>query len=67
MNCWKQSNHVLGIMLENKEKPQRTFLQKFFEGMWSLMFSLEAIDMLIRISHSGRDEDAVVPAASGVV
>ncbi|KAF9228152.1 NdufA6 NADH-ubiquinone oxidoreductase 14.8 kDa subunit [Gyrodon lividus] len=46
LNCWKQTDHVMGILLNVEERPQRTFLQKFFEG---------------------RDEDAVRPAASGVV
>ncbi|TFY70779.1 hypothetical protein EVG20_g2232 [Dentipellis fragilis] len=47
MNCWKQEPHVLGLLLESnfKDRPQRTFLQKFYEG---------------------RDEDAVIPAASGL-
>ncbi|KAG6374136.1 NdufA6 NADH-ubiquinone oxidoreductase 14.8 kDa subunit [Boletus reticuloceps] len=46
LNCWKQTDHVMGILLKANERPQRTFLQRFFEG---------------------RDEDAVRPAASGVV
>ncbi|KAL0952506.1 hypothetical protein HGRIS_006768 [Hohenbuehelia grisea] len=46
MNCWKQPDHVLGILLNAEDKPQKTFLQKFLEG---------------------RDEEAVIPAASGVV
>ncbi|KZT03304.1 NADH-ubiquinone oxidoreductase Complex1 subunit [Laetiporus sulphureus 93-53] len=46
MNVWKQPDHVMGILLEDKSRPPRTFMQKFLEG---------------------RDEDAVVPAASGVV
>lgn len=46
MNIWKMSDHVNGILLLDEERPQRTFLQKFYEG---------------------RDEDAVRPAASGVV
>jgi hypothetical protein len=33
MNCWKQPDNVLN-MLENKSRPQRTFLQKFYEGEW---------------------------------
>ncbi|EDR09340.1 uncharacterized protein LACBIDRAFT_326056 [Laccaria bicolor S238N-H82] len=45
MNCWKQIDHVMGILLEPQQRPQRTFLQKFYEG---------------------RDEEAVVPAASGI-
>ncbi|KIM41823.1 hypothetical protein M413DRAFT_18755 [Hebeloma cylindrosporum] len=32
MNCWKQTDHVLGILLESKERPNKTFLQKFYEG-----------------------------------
>ncbi|KAF4612068.1 hypothetical protein D9613_003880 [Agrocybe pediades] len=32
MNCWKQIDHVLGITLEPQDRPQRTFLQKFYEG-----------------------------------
>ena len=32
LNCWKQTDHVMGILLKVDERPQRTFLQKFFEG-----------------------------------
>jgi NADH dehydrogenase (ubiquinone) 1 alpha subcomplex subunit 6 len=32
MNCWKQTDHVLGILLESKDRPNQTFLQKFYEG-----------------------------------
>ena len=32
MNCWKQTDHVLGILLESKDRPSQTFLQKFYEG-----------------------------------
>ncbi|KIM53263.1 hypothetical protein SCLCIDRAFT_453754 [Scleroderma citrinum Foug A] len=46
INCWKQPDHVMGLLLKQNERPQRSFLQKFYEG---------------------RDEDAVLPAASGVV
>ncbi|KAG9311144.1 NdufA6 NADH-ubiquinone oxidoreductase 14.8 kDa subunit [Chiua virens] len=46
LNCWKQTDHVMGILLNIEQRPQRTFLQKFLEG---------------------RDEEAVRPAASGVV
>ncbi|KAF7321001.1 hypothetical protein HMN09_00187000 [Mycena chlorophos] len=46
MNMWKQPDHIYGIMLQPKERPSRSFLQKFYEG---------------------RDEDAITPAASGVV
>ncbi|KAI0659674.1 NADH-ubiquinone oxidoreductase Complex1 subunit [Cubamyces menziesii] len=46
LNCWKQLDHIMGILLAPKGRPQRTFLQKFYEG---------------------RDEDAVLPAATGIV
>ncbi|KAI1789662.1 NADH-ubiquinone oxidoreductase Complex1 subunit [Ganoderma leucocontextum] len=46
MNCWKQLDHVMGILLQPKGRPPRTFLQKFYEG---------------------RDEDAVLPAATGIL
>ncbi|KAJ7146136.1 NdufA6 NADH-ubiquinone oxidoreductase 14.8 kDa subunit [Mycena epipterygia] len=45
LNMWKQPDHIYGILLKPKERPTRTFLQKFYEG---------------------RDEEAVIPAASGV-
>ncbi len=32
MNCWKQTDHVVGILLQPQDRPQRTFLQKFYEG-----------------------------------
>ncbi|TFK57956.1 hypothetical protein BDN72DRAFT_730262, partial [Pluteus cervinus] len=45
LNCWKQNDHIMGILLQSKEKPQKSFLQKFYEGI---------------------DEEAIVPAASGI-
>ncbi|KAJ7222382.1 NdufA6 NADH-ubiquinone oxidoreductase 14.8 kDa subunit [Mycena pura] len=45
MNMWKQPDHIYGILLQPKERPPQTFLQRFYEG---------------------RDEHAVIPAASGV-
>ncbi|KAF8900451.1 NdufA6 NADH-ubiquinone oxidoreductase 14.8 kDa subunit [Gymnopilus junonius] len=45
MNSWKQYDHVMGILLTDINKPQKTFLQKFYEG---------------------KDEQAVIPAATGV-
>ncbi|KAI0270511.1 NdufA6 NADH-ubiquinone oxidoreductase 14.8 kDa subunit [Gloeopeniophorella convolvens] len=32
MNFWKQEPHVLGLLLTSRERPHRTFLQKFYEG-----------------------------------
>ncbi|KAF8626025.1 hypothetical protein AX15_005115 [Amanita polypyramis BW_CC] len=46
LNCWKQMDHIEGILLAPQHRPQRSFMQKFLEG---------------------RDEDAILPAASGVV
>ncbi|KAI0339074.1 NADH-ubiquinone oxidoreductase Complex1 subunit [Trametopsis cervina] len=45
MNFWKQKEHVMGKLLLPRSRPQRTFLQKFYEG---------------------RDEDQVLPAATGL-
>lgn len=33
MNCWMQEPHVMGILLAPKDRPQRTFMQKFLEGL----------------------------------
>ncbi|EED78569.1 predicted protein [Postia placenta Mad-698-R] len=46
INLWKQTDHVMGILLETQSRPPRPFLQKFYEG---------------------RDEDAVLPAATGAI
>jgi len=32
VNCWSQEPHILGILLAPKDRPQRTFLEKFYEG-----------------------------------
>ncbi|KAH9954869.1 NdufA6 NADH-ubiquinone oxidoreductase 14.8 kDa subunit [Russula dissimulans] len=32
VNFWKQEPHVLGHLLSNRDRPHRTFLQKFYEG-----------------------------------
>lgn len=34
LNCWKQTDHIYGILLKSPERPQRTFLQKFYEGLF---------------------------------
>jgi len=46
INCWKTTDHVLGVLLKPRGRPQRSFLEKFYEG---------------------RDEDQVLPAATGIV
>jgi NADH dehydrogenase (ubiquinone) 1 alpha subcomplex subunit 6 len=32
VNFWKQEPHVLGPFLSNRDRPHRTFMQKFLEG-----------------------------------
>lgn len=32
MNAWAQESHILGILLRDKTKEPKTFLQKFYEG-----------------------------------
>lgn len=32
MNCWKMESHLLGILLEDRKVPQRSFMDKFLEG-----------------------------------
>jgi NADH dehydrogenase (ubiquinone) 1 alpha subcomplex subunit 6 len=32
MNVWKMPDHVMGILLLQRERPERTFLEKFYEG-----------------------------------
>lgn len=38
MNCWSQEPHILGILLAPKDRPQRTFLEKFYEGAFVTSF-----------------------------
>jgi NADH dehydrogenase (ubiquinone) 1 alpha subcomplex subunit 6 len=70
MNCWKQVDHVMGILLENPgARPRRTFLEKFYEGACSLACLGEWLGF-VRLTDilplTGRDEDASRPAATGV-
>jgi len=32
MNAWGQESHILGVLLKDKTKEHKTFLQKFYEG-----------------------------------
>lgn len=64
MNLWKQTDHVMGILLEERKRPQRTFLQKFYEGACILGTRVRGVLMLLVV---GRDEDAVLPAATGLL
>jgi NADH dehydrogenase (ubiquinone) 1 alpha subcomplex subunit 6 len=34
MNCWSQEPHILGILLAPRGRPQRSFLEKFYEGAY---------------------------------
>lgn len=64
LNCWKQRDHVEGILLAPQFRPQKTFMQKFLEGEWRCdIWRCVWVDLL----GTGRDEDAVLPAATGVV
>ena len=47
VNFWKQEPHVLGPLLNNRDRPHRTFLQKFYEGGFSCPFSVAAVDPLV--------------------
>ena len=64
MNLWKQTDHVMGILLEDKKRPQRTFLQKFYEGAYKVWTWMPGVLTMLVV---GRDEDAVLPAATGLL
>ncbi|KAL0060596.1 ndufa6 NADH-ubiquinone oxidoreductase subunit [Marasmius tenuissimus] len=32
INIWKMPDHVTGLLLNEKPRPQKSFLQKFYEG-----------------------------------
>ena len=64
MNCWKQLDHIMGILLQPKGRPPRTFLQKFYEGSFAVYAFLQEEEAY---GYPGRDEDAVLPAATGIV
>lgn len=39
MNCWKQNDHILGVLLSPVAgRPKRSFLEKFYEGELLLFF-----------------------------
>ena len=40
LNCWKQLDHIMGILLQSKGRPPRSFLQKFYEGAFTSSQSL---------------------------
>lgn len=48
MNFWKQKDHVMGKLLAPRGRPPRTFLQKFYEGVWSVESSLTCAELSVR-------------------
>lgn len=57
LNCWKQLDHIMGILLAPRGRPQRTFLQKFYEGACRRLRSVCAGDdglMCVRREGRGR-------------
>ena len=68
MNCWSQEPHILGILLAPKDRPQRSFLQKFYEGAYcDHIYHVTVVHNQHLHAHTGRDEDQVLPAASGTL
>lgn len=66
INLWKQTDHVMGILLETQSRPPRSFLQKFYEGAYiSTWFC--SVGLFSTHRPAGRDEDAVLPAATGAI
>ncbi len=51
MNCWSQEPHILGILLAPKDRPQRTFLEKFYEG--ACVTTFEALGSMNEESQVG--------------
>lgn len=48
MNMWKQPDHIYGIMLQPKERPPQTFLQRFYEGALVFLSKLATNDFFPR-------------------
>jgi NADH dehydrogenase (ubiquinone) 1 alpha subcomplex subunit 6 len=63
MNQWKMPDQLLGIMLQPQGRPPRTFMQKFLEGACRAL----CYDDGLMCTGAGRDEDAALPAASGIL
>ena len=71
VNFWKQEPRVLGPLLSNRDRPHRTFMQKFLEGgspSYASLLAWPSVDPLgfSVYVHPGRDEDAVLPASPNV-
>jgi hypothetical protein len=66
VNFWKQEPHVLGPLLSNRDRPHRTFMQKFLEGGLSVIPALSPHHVMTHSDPVGRDEDTVLPASPNV-
>jgi NADH dehydrogenase (ubiquinone) 1 alpha subcomplex subunit 6 len=46
MNCWKQEPHIMGMLLQSKERPKETFLEKFYKvrGMNVCLFGVRGTE-----------------------
>jgi NADH dehydrogenase (ubiquinone) 1 alpha subcomplex subunit 6 len=53
LNMWKQPDHIYGIMLKPKERPTRTFLQKFYEGASCFRVATRAFLIVRREGRGG--------------
>ena len=68
MNCWSQVPHILGILLAPKDRPQRSFLQKLYEGAYcNRVYCVTFVHNSLLHARAGPDEDQVLPAASGTL
>jgi NADH dehydrogenase (ubiquinone) 1 alpha subcomplex subunit 6 len=38
INCWKMESHMLQMVMDDYNRPPRTFLEKFFEGAANFIF-----------------------------
>lgn len=36
LNAWQQESHILGVLLKDKSREPKTFMQKFLEGEFQL-------------------------------
>ncbi|THH19266.1 hypothetical protein EUX98_g8812 [Antrodiella citrinella] len=82
INCWKTTDHVLGVLLRPKGRPQRSFLEKFYEaqngGYKSDQFLMDTVasgvdlgfyivDNVTNYSHKKYDEPKEINQNRGLV
>lgn len=53
INCWKTVDHVMGIMLRPRGRPQRTFLEKFYEGAFGCSWLIGYVAHLAPFFQAG--------------